>query len=129
MSDKPTFTFAESGKYTVSNASGFAPLFAKPNYNMTFSNADGVIGTLDFNGPEMVFTGKAEESAKVFFDWIAQCFAQRLAELEQDKKRLEWVMPIISGDDTPDANSRTFKIAAALTLGLEGRACIDGAMK
>ncbi len=103
--------------------------FLNPSYNMTFSNTDGVIGTLDFNGPEMVFTGKAEESAKVFFDFVAKCFAQRLAELEQDKKRLEYVMPIISGDDTPDANHRTHKIAAALTLGMEGRACIDGAMR
>jgi hypothetical protein len=53
---------------------------AMPSYNITFHNGSGVIGKLDFNGPEMVFTGNAEESAKVFFDWIAKSFAGRLAE-------------------------------------------------
>jgi hypothetical protein len=33
----------------------------------------------------MVFTGNAEESAKVFFDWIAKSFAGRLAE-EREKR-------------------------------------------
>lgn len=51
----------------------------KPNFNITLSNDAGEVGKLDFNGPEMVFTGKAEESAKVFFDWVAKEFSQRLA--------------------------------------------------
>jgi hypothetical protein len=57
----------------------------KANYNITFSNnGEGgtgkEVGKLDFNGPALVFTGDAEESAKVFFDWIAQSFAGRLEE-------------------------------------------------
>ena len=75
------FTFVEPGTCPTINSEPM--IFAstlKPNYNMTFSNADSVVGTLDFNGPEMIFTGKAEESAKVFFDWIAQNFAQGLKE-------------------------------------------------
>ena len=46
-----------------------------PNYNMTFSNADGKeVGQLDFNGDTMKFSGNAEESAQVFFDWIAESY-------------------------------------------------------
>ena len=57
----------------------------KPNYNISFHRVvDGfngdVIGTLDFNGPELRFTGDAEESAKVFIDWIARAFKGRLEE-------------------------------------------------
>ena len=53
------------------------------NFNITFSNGGGQIGTLDFNGPEMKFTGNAEESAKVFFNYIAQQFSQRLKDERQ----------------------------------------------
>jgi len=58
----------------------------KPNYNITFHrNSDGPslgdpVGSLDFNGPELKFTGDAEESAKVFIDWIAHAFKGRLEE-------------------------------------------------
>jgi len=38
------------------------------------------IGTLDFNGPEMVFTGNADESAKVFIDFVAERFSDRLKQ-------------------------------------------------
>jgi hypothetical protein len=52
----------------------------KPNYNISFHNNGKEVGKLDFNGPAMVFTGDAEESAKVFIDWLAQSFAGRLEE-------------------------------------------------
>jgi len=52
----------------------------RPNYNISFHNNGQEIGKLDFNGSALVFTGDAEESAKVFFDWIAQSFAGRLEE-------------------------------------------------
>jgi hypothetical protein len=52
----------------------------KPNYNISFHNNGQEVGKLDFNGPALVFTGDAEESAKVFIDWIAQSFAGRLEE-------------------------------------------------
>ena len=60
--------------------------FPKPNYNLTFHRAgdNGFIaqevGRLDFNGPALVFEGSAEESAKVFIDWIAKAFEGRLKE-------------------------------------------------
>jgi len=59
---------------------------AKPNYNITFHNNHNAndlgkqLGKLDFNGPQLVFEGDAEESAKVFIDWIATAFKGRLDE-------------------------------------------------
>jgi len=53
---------------------------SKPNYSITFNNDVGVIGALDFNGSEMVFEGATEESAKVFFEFIARSFSNRLKE-------------------------------------------------
>jgi hypothetical protein len=56
-----------------------------PNYNMTFNNKDGQeVGKLDFNGDTMKFIGNADESAKVFFDWLAESFKSRLL---QERKR------------------------------------------
>ena len=56
-----------------------------PNYNMTFNNKDGQqVGRLDFNGDTMKFSGNADESARVFFDWIAKSFSSRLL---QERKR------------------------------------------
>ena len=58
----------------------------KPNYNITFHNnldtggTGRQVGRMDFNGPEMIFEGDAEESAKVFIDWIARAFKGRLEE-------------------------------------------------
>ena len=76
----PTYTFKPPS----------APVFAldtKPNHNMTFHNQDGKhVGTLDFNGPEMAFTGDADESAKVFFDFIAESFKARLEQERADER-------------------------------------------
>lgn len=68
----------------------------KLRYDIIFTNHAGEVGRLDFNGPEMVFTGKADESAKVFFDYIAQCFAERLKAgrdeaVERDAARYRWL--------------------------------------
>ena len=39
--------------------------------NLTFhDNNDKEIGRLDWENGKFVFTGDAEESAKVFFDWL-----------------------------------------------------------
>jgi len=52
-----------------------------PNNNMTFHSPDNtLLGTLDFNGSSLKFEGSAEDSAKVFIDWIAEVFSGRLAE-------------------------------------------------
>jgi len=40
--------------------------------NITFHNKDKEVGRLEFSGKKMVFKGKTEESAKVFFDWLCE---------------------------------------------------------
>jgi hypothetical protein len=70
--DEIKYSFKPTGQLSVSNF--------KPNYNIAFHNNGQEIGKLDFNGPAMVFTGDAEESAKVFIDWVARSFAGRLEE-------------------------------------------------
>jgi hypothetical protein len=76
----PAYTFKQSSE----------PVFAftemKPNYNMTFNRDGKQIGVLDFNGPEMTFTGDADESAKVFFDFIAGSFKARLEQERADER-------------------------------------------
>ena len=67
----------ESQIYTIGNL--------KPNYNITFNRNDEggtgkEVGKFDFNGPQMLFEGDAEESAKVFVDWVANTFKGRLIE-------------------------------------------------
>lgn len=50
------------------------------NYYITLYKDGAEIGRLDFNGHELVFTGDAEDSAKVFIDFVATSFKQRLAD-------------------------------------------------
>ena len=59
-----------------------------PNYNLSFHKEGKEIGKLDFNGPTMVFIGDFDESAKVFFQWIAEMFQTRL-ERERAEEREE----------------------------------------
>lgn len=67
--------------FKISTDQTIALMTAKPSYNITFHRDGGEkAGELDFNGPEMKFTGNVEESGRVFFDWIAQSFAQRLKD-------------------------------------------------
>jgi len=75
--DELEYSFKPTGQISVFNI--------KPNYSITFlRNENGVtgkeVGKFDFNGPKMVFTGDAEESAKVFIDWVARSFHGRLEE-------------------------------------------------
>lgn len=69
-------------KYTVLDT----PI--KPDYSVTFGRPTDKqqIGRLDFNGEKMTFEGEAEESAKIFFDYLAGCFHKRLEE-ERSKER------------------------------------------
>jgi hypothetical protein len=55
-------------------------------YNITMSNNAGQVGELDFNGPELKFRGKADESAQVFMDWLAECFKGRLQEERRQER-------------------------------------------
>jgi len=67
-------------KYSFKPTGQLSVLDLKPNYNISFHNNGQEIGKLDFNGPALVFTGDAEESAKVLIDWVARSFHGRLEE-------------------------------------------------
>jgi hypothetical protein len=58
----------------------------KPVYAVTVCNADGEVGRLDFNGPKLIFTGDAEESAKVFVNYLTMIWDKRLQE-EREAER------------------------------------------
>ena len=51
----------------------------KPSYTIALHRDGETVGILDFNGPTMTFEGDAEASARVFFDYVAMMFAERLA--------------------------------------------------
>lgn len=92
----------------------------KPNYNITFHrNSDGPslgkpVGTLDFNGPELKFTGDAEESAKVFIDWIATAFKSRLEE--ERTKELEACCALLEGMHVATDGNHNYYLYAAVEL-------------
>ncbi len=70
-------TFDQS-KYSVPNGHMFTLSDVKPSYTFSFHNGDKTVGTLDFNGPELRFTGDTDASAKIFVDMIADTFVGRL---------------------------------------------------
>lgn len=58
----------------------------KPNYNIHFHRGNQQVGVLDFNGPEMKFSGDMDESAKLFLELVATSFKTRL-EQERAEER------------------------------------------
>ena len=72
------YIFQNTGKLSIGNIN--------PNYNITFHKDGDHVGVLDFNGPEMTFTGDVNESAKLFFDLIAASFKGRLEQERADER-------------------------------------------
>lgn len=70
---------------------------------------DKTVGTLDLSGPEMVFTGDAEESAKVFMDFVVKQFGDRLKqEREAEREACAKVCDhIYDAYDTEDVDAHT----------------------
>lgn len=59
----------------------------KPSYTITMNHSDGeCVGRFDFNGPKLVFTGDAEESAKVFVNYLAMIWEKRLQEEREGER-------------------------------------------
>lgn len=58
----------------------------KPNYSIFFHRGNTQIGVLDFNGPQMTFSGDMDESAKLFLELVEKAFKTRL-EQERAEER------------------------------------------
>ena len=72
------YVLKDTGKLTTFNF--------KPNCSITFHRGKDKVGALDFNGPEMTFSGDMDESAKLFLEFIATSFKARL-EQERAEER------------------------------------------
>lgn len=85
-----------------------APLVAntKPNHNIKFHNDNQKeVGVLDFNGPQLEFTGDAATSAQVFIEYVASNFRERLL-----KERLSLIKDIESLGFATEEQEATAKI-------------------
>lgn len=54
---------------------------------------------------------------------------QALGRLIEKAGRYEWALPLLTGDDTPEAHDRTMKMAAQLLRGVNGEAAVIAAME
>ena len=66
--------------------SAFTLSNSKISYDITFHDGSRNVGRLDFNGGVLKFEGQAEESAQVFFDYLAERFASRLKEERENER-------------------------------------------
>jgi hypothetical protein len=73
-------------EYVLEDIEKLTTLNFKPNYNITFHRGNTQIGVLDFNGPEMTFSGDMDESVKLFLGLVATSFKGRL-EQERAEER------------------------------------------
>lgn len=46
-----------------------------------------------------------------------------------DTEMLDWLLPVVSGAESPEINRRTIALMGALMLGKEGRAAVAAAME
>jgi hypothetical protein len=54
----------------------------KTPHNITFHNEENKeVGRLEFGGKGMFFTGNADESAKIFFEYLETMFGNYIKEL------------------------------------------------
>lgn len=67
MSDNNYYnTNTETPLYLAKNIEGYKLTPTALDRTVTFYKDNEIVGTLDFNGEEMTFTGKADESAQIF---------------------------------------------------------------
>lgn len=82
--EPPKFTWNteqyDYSKFYLSPTSNLAIGNIKPNFNMCFHKDGKEIGKIDWNGPQMTFSGELAPSARVFFDYLATCFGIRLKQ-------------------------------------------------
>jgi len=73
-------------EYVLEDIEKLSTLNFKPSCTITFHRGNTQIGVLDFNGPEMTFSGDMDESAILFIEVIANSFKARL-EQERAEER------------------------------------------
>jgi hypothetical protein len=85
MTQAFTWDASSSAELACKVNSSFTIGPAIPNHCFSFCNADQKpVGHFDFNGDQLVFTGNADEAAKVFIDFAFGYFRDRLkAEYER----------------------------------------------
>ena len=69
-----------------------------------------------------------EPHEKVYSQATVVALQARIAELEKDAARLEFVLPLLGGDDDEIAGDRAFAIMTAMLKGIEGKPGIDAAI-
>jgi len=67
-------------EYVLKDTEKLPTLNFKPNYSIYFHRGNEQVGMLDFNGPEMTFSGDMDESAILFIEVIANSFKARLEQ-------------------------------------------------
>ena len=67
-------------EYVLKDTEKLSTLNFKPNYSIYFHRGNTQVGMLDFNGPEMKFSGDMDESAILFIEVIATSFKARLEQ-------------------------------------------------
>ena len=92
-----------------------------PNHKFIFHQVDANgwangprVGALDFNGPEMKFEGQADESAKVFFYYLAKHFQERL--VNERSKELEACCKLLEGMHAATDGNHNYYLHAANEL-------------
>lgn len=87
---QPQFDFMNPEQLTFDLGKEHYPLLIKkPDLIMTFHDGKNVIGKLDWNDGTMKFSGSADESAQLFFDFIIKKHTQGTL-FEQKKNNTEW---------------------------------------
>jgi hypothetical protein len=73
-------------EYVFKDIENLSTFNFKPNCSISFHRGKEKVGVLDFNGPEMKFSGDMDESAKLFLELVATSFKTRL-EQERAEER------------------------------------------
>lgn len=83
---------------------GIARLSLTATNKMVFSSPDfGTVGVLDFNDPKMKFTGDADESAKIFLDYLTKSFSKYLEPLKAQQILIQLIEDTMREHRDPDS--------------------------
>ncbi len=88
---------------------------AKPNHRFVLcGEGNKEVASLDFNGPELVFTGDADKGAQVFLDFLAKYFHERLTR--ERKEELNACCDLLEGMHAASTGDHNYYLHAAIEL-------------